>query len=144
MVLCSNCKARIVLTKQNERTPQTPTPRQSSKDATTPARKCSIGSTLKNGQTALPWPDDALISTRRFITRIITRVIPAIQVHRRIKKPSGLLSHATNVGTVTTLTLACILHYPNLKNVDASGYIAWLDDRQPRSFRQLNGSRKKR
>ncbi|KAM2285688.1 hypothetical protein ACFX1S_038258 [Malus domestica] len=43
MVLCCNCKARVVLTKPTERAPQAPTPRQPSKTATTAPKDLGRG-----------------------------------------------------------------------------------------------------
>ncbi|KAM0963509.1 hypothetical protein FF2_022363 [Malus domestica] len=43
MVLCSNCKAHVVLTKPKEKPPQTLTPRQPSKAAVTPLKELGEG-----------------------------------------------------------------------------------------------------
>ncbi|KAM0956068.1 hypothetical protein ACFX2A_024889 [Malus domestica] len=92
IVLCSNCRALVVLTEPKEKLHQTqaPTSRQQSTTTVAPqrnlvkasARKCSIGSALRNKRTALPRSDGALISTHRFITRIIIHVIPLAQAHQ--------------------------------------------------------------
>ncbi|KAM2051130.1 hypothetical protein ACFX16_032782 [Malus domestica] len=47
MVLCSSCKACIVLTEPKEKLPQVPTPRQSSKAAATPSKELSGGQCQK-------------------------------------------------------------------------------------------------
>ncbi|KAM1986985.1 hypothetical protein ACFX15_034307 [Malus domestica] len=47
MVLCSNCKARVILTEPKERPPQTPTPRQPSKPAVTPPKELGEGQCQK-------------------------------------------------------------------------------------------------
>ncbi|KAM1469921.1 hypothetical protein ACFX1Q_040468 [Malus domestica] len=129
IVLCSNCKAHVVLTEPKRKLPSmqmlTSQHRRLQQNlqrnlVKASARKYSTGSTQGNKQIVLHRSDDALISTHRFTTRIIIPAILAVRAHQQIKKPSGHLNHVTNVGTATILPLACIPRYPNLRSVDVS------------------------
>ncbi|KAM2851334.1 hypothetical protein PS2_027474 [Malus domestica] len=124
MVLCNNCRAWVVLTKLKER----PTPRQSSKFTATPSNELGGGQRQKVFHRLGPqeWTDGPTSARRRLDFNVPfynedyylrNSSSSSSSVNQKTFKPP---KPQINVGTVTTLPLACILHYPNIKNVEVS------------------------